>query len=240
MNLLLLLSLLPLSDAIPGIYGAEATTSDSWRPSIGSNLNNRVAEALLTDNLPPTSEKCLQNPGRQRSNFSYTFDYTPSNNRSHWNPINARYESSLFLLQMTFSSHDNEFHNYTVRLGSGGNIYSFYTAKAGEAIPPQMHEQSPFNDEVWQMVSINTQLNKPSDSKAYFIHQAGTYMRDEMLQGKPFFSPTVAAYCNDTQRTCAVASWGQHGESLKSQAAYKASVLNCTFLPNVCALFVLP
>lgn len=84
-------------------------------------------------------------------------------------------------------------------------MYSFLGA-FGEAVPPQYHHLGPFVDEVWQQVAVD--LSKNKKGSAYFIHQAGTYQKDEGLVAEPFFSPNVAKYCADG--SCGFVSWGQH------------------------------
>jgi hypothetical protein len=117
----------------------------------------------------------------------------------------------------------------SLRLGTGGNLYSVYLHTSNnnnnstkddddddavsqgsglEMMPPQSHASSPFNDEVWQLVSVNSRKNNASPAAhkhgKYFIHQAGTYLRDydgglhpNITDGKAFGSPSVAVYCTD-------------------------------------------
>lgn len=90
--------------------------------------------------------------------------------------------------------------------GHGGNIYSFRGA-FGEAVPPQHHESAPFIDEIPQMVVTDHTKIKTPDTPFFFIHQAGTYMKDKPYTDLPFYSPNVAKFCR--YNTCAFASWGQ-------------------------------
>jgi hypothetical protein len=53
----------------------------------------------------------------------------------------------------------NSNRTWRLRVGSGGNPYSFVGA-FGEAMPPQAHDQAPWIDEVWQMVAVDTSKNK--------------------------------------------------------------------------------
>jgi hypothetical protein len=66
--------------------------------------------------------------------------------------------------------------SWKVRFSQGGNIYS-YVGVYGEAMPPQIHANAPFIDEVWQMVAVNGAKNLPSLGKSYFIHQAGKHKK---------------------------------------------------------------
>ena len=77
-------------------------------------------------------------------------------------------------------------YNYKVRIGKGGQLYSFISS-FGESVPPQWRPThsvestygegtsfAPWVDEVWQMVGVDGSLNNAPDS-SYFIHQAGVY-----------------------------------------------------------------
>lgn len=113
-----------------------------------------------------------------------------------------------------------------MRIGEAGNIYSFRGAY-GEAMPPQVHEKAPWIDETMQSVSVNHAKNQPGSS--FFIHQAGTYMKDSpYTDDNPFFSPSVAKYCSGN--TCSFASWGQQAHlptRHKSEAIYFNSYSDC-------------
>ena len=101
---------------------------------------------------------------------------------------------------------DNVNRTWSVRIGPSGDIYS-YIAAYGEAMPPQYHVDGPFNDEVWQMVAVDNNKTDPSNDNPYFIHQAGIYQNEPVLDENPFFSPTVAKHC--AGRECRIASWGR-------------------------------
>jgi len=183
--------------------------------------NTELDRVLASSILPPTSPKC-RSSNTTLSLFNMTMDFTSSKERSRWSPVNAIYEKDIFLLEMNITLPSRL--NVTIRLGTGGNIYSHFiqdTKGPGkESIPPQAHESSPFNDEVWQFVSVNSQLNDRTPGAGhykYFIHQAGTYLRDPEgglgtsdNRTRAFSSPTVAYFCNVTEASCTVMAWGQH------------------------------
>ena len=62
-------------------------------------------------------------------------------------------------------------------------------------------------DTVLQWVGVDTEKNDPAGGHPWFVHQAGAYMREPDLVGRPFYSPTLAARCGGNE--CTVASWGQ-------------------------------
>jgi len=99
---------------------------------------------------------------------------------------------------------------WEVRMGRGGQIYSFRTPSSGETVPPSYSGSghSPWVDEVWQGVAVDTFQNDPPDNK-YFIHQAGVYYKDPALK-EPFYSPQVAAHIDEENRSFTTINWGQH------------------------------
>ena len=100
--------------------------------------------------------------------------------------------------------------SWELRVGRGGHIYSLRTPALGETVPPQWRstgDTSPWNDEVWQGVAVDTSLN--SGESKYFIHQSGTYMKDAALE-EPFYSPQVAAELDWAHRSFTTINWGQH------------------------------
>jgi len=76
-----------------------------------------------------------------------------------------------------------------------------------EAVPPQSHHNAPFIDEVWQIVSVNR--GKNSKTNPNFIHQAGIYTKDGNFTKNPFYSPSIASYCSNKDKSCYFGSWGQ-------------------------------
>lgn len=120
------------------------------------------------------------------SGFSFTDSYIPSN--SFWaSPFTEDY---VYHARLKYDHPTNPDNSYELRLGKGDQIYSFLTS-SGETVPPQYPASAPWVDEVWQMVAVDGALNMPEEDKAYFIHQAGVYLRTPE-QTIPFYSPIVA------------------------------------------------
>ncbi|MGY8951725.1 MAG: hypothetical protein ACKVJW_08060, partial [Flavobacteriales bacterium] len=104
---------------------------------------------------------------------------------SFW-AIDSFSESSVFKAEMSYVSNIDTTKNYNIRIGKGGQLYSF-RGNFGESVPPQwVHPNwvdssygggtsyAPWVDEVWQMVCVDGTQHNPPDSM-YFIHQAGVY-----------------------------------------------------------------
>ena len=100
--------------------------------------------------------------------------------------------------------------SWDLRIGAGGQIYSFRLPDVGETVPPQSYGAlSPWIDSVWQGVAVDQELNR-GDYK-YFIHQAGRYgsyggpNRDEHV-----FSTMVSSVLDETNRSLTTINWGIH------------------------------
>ena len=187
---LLLRILCGLSVIVVGVGGAAMPSRST------------LAAALLDDMLPSSSAACTPDGGY--SSLEYP---TGANHSTSWWEPYRDLEPSLFA--GVVGHHDaNSNRSWELRVGRGGNVYSFRGAY-GEAMPPQYHTNAPWIDEVWQMVAVDQTQNDPSNGRRYFIHQAGAYTREPGLVEQPFFSPTLASHCS-TNGSCAFAAWGQH------------------------------
>lgn len=178
--------------------------------------------ALLKDMFPSSSESCYNEPGQA----SHSYEFNPSwPKSSNWDKGNKFFEKDVFLAEFGHTE-ANANRTWKVRVGKGGNIYS-YVAEYGEAMPPQKHQDGPFQDEVWQQVATNLVLHDPDNAKN-FIHQAGTYQNIDALRKKPFYSPTVAKHCDEEE--CMFASWGQHAHiptNFYSNLLYYTRIRDC-------------
>lgn len=207
--------------------GSQSSSSNGrQRKLIPAFLQDKLSRALLEDLLPPISSQCdaVKSPGSYTTKFNFTF--SDSNATSEWDAgIVPGAEQKVFLLEMSHSS-SKKSQAWKLRLGKGGNIYSF-VGPYGEAIPPQSRQDSPWVDEVWQSVSINTALNG-ANGYPFFIHQAGTYDNDNLPV--PYYSPTLAVYCSEEHHSCSVASWGQQAHiptKYESTIMYINRYTNC-------------
>ena len=165
---------------------------------------DRVEAALLGDGLPAVSERCTAGGEAEGAgSTSHSFDFPGEAPAGTWNPEFAPLEAEAFLLQI---SHGGGNRSWALRVGRGGSVYSL-RGGFGEAMPPQSLEGAPWVDTVLQWVGVDTEQNDPAAGRPWFVHQAGAYMGDADLEGRPFYSPTLAARC--IARECSVSSWGQ-------------------------------
>lgn len=94
-------------------------------------------------------------------------------------------------------------------IGRGGQIYSL-RGPFGEAIPPQFHRDSEWNDEVWQLVAVNSAFQRDARTSGwpYFIHGSGTYRKDPQYDST-FYAPIVAEEYDPASQSYTVMTWGQ-------------------------------
>lgn len=176
-------------------------TSRAWTPGPGfaaldAALLRDLAEAYDT-HLPSA---CAAASGAT----SVSFDFPGTNAASEWNAPFVPREEALFQAIMNHDDGPGGDNSWSVRIGSGGNVYSHYSPDLhGEAMPPQNRDDSPWADEVQQSVSVNLHLN---NNPEYFVHQAGAYQGDADTQEEAFFSPSLARHCEGN--SCYFASWG--------------------------------
>ena len=151
---------------------------------------NNIEQALLEDLLPPVSAECAAGGAADGAGtFTYTFDFTSQDDPGHWDPTTFSFEEDVFLAEIKHAEDSGVDKDWVIRIGPGGNIYSF-VSRFGEAMPPQLHEDAPWIDEVWQFVGVNDVLNGSNDNTdPWFIHQAGGYTKEAGLREKPFYSP---------------------------------------------------
>ena len=147
----------------------------------------RLAE-LMRDVLDVYPKSIFQVPVDIQGETSLSSVYTPSD--SLWGE--GLDEEMVFKYEI---KHIQDEHNsYTLRIGKGGQIYSLRGA-FGESVPPQ-GKGNPWNDEVWQFVTVCSKYNglnaitKPGSvptevvdrykkspyKNSFFIHNSGAYI----------------------------------------------------------------
>mmetsp|Transcript_9090 Transcript_9090/g.15369 ORF Transcript_9090/g.15369 Transcript_9090/m.15369 type:complete len:1069 (+) Transcript_9090:87-3293(+) len=198
---------------------AEVYTGGESDFTMGTEFAGTVtlAEALVRDIMPPSSPLCV---GDGRTSF--TFEYTSTYNISKWDDLNKDFEDDVFLAELKHED-DNVNKSWSARVAPGGNIYSYIHDVMGELMAPQYHELGPFNDEVWQIVMVDTALHDADlyvngMNRKYFIHQAGQYQKDSDLLERPFVSPSVAYHCEG--RECLFCGWGQQAHVPTRQTSH--------------------
>ncbi|MBP0905409.1 T9SS type A sorting domain-containing protein [Mariniflexile gromovii] len=155
----------------------------------------------------------------QNGTTNFTTSYSPSG--SYWLDPTEADEQHVYLAKLEHQASTPE-NSWQLRIGQGGQIYSFKSAY-GEGIPPQSKEHSTWNDEVWQPVSVSTLNNRDFTSAFYFIHGAGAYNNDGIE--KTWYSPLMASYYDAFDKSYAVTNWGAQAHI---PSLYKSEILYTT------------
>jgi hypothetical protein len=165
---------------------------------------------LLCSAIPPSRVAAQW----QDSVFDVTRDFAPST--SAWST--AYPEEHVFGARLSSTTlagtNSDPVRSWDLRVGRGGCIFSLRTPALGETVPPQNHsgDNAPWVDEVWQTVVVSTSLNNSSAGSPYFLHQAGTYLKDP-VQTEPFNPPALASFADPTNRSFTVVSWPVHAHT---------------------------
>ena len=143
---------------------------------------------------------------QESDSTTFTTEYQPSG--SYWGEHCNEEDVYLARLKHIAGADDT----WDLRIGKGGQIYSFI-GPYGEGVAPSNNEVSRWNDEVWQPVSVCTDLNNRDSftgvkSMKYYIHGAGNYIYEES-QTNTFYSPLMASYYNEEEKAYYVTNWGQ-------------------------------
>lgn len=136
---------------------------------------------------------------------------------SDWYPGQPWTEEDVFHTQLNHASEDL---NWSLRIGKGGQIYSWILEGTGELIPPQGGSggKSPWVDDVilqtWRD-EINHDRTILMDGIPYadgFVHGAGMYVRTDfdpvMEPENPFYHPLFAEEFNTEDRSYSCVNWG--------------------------------
>ena len=172
----------------------------------------------------------------------FKFDSTFSSTPTYW-AVDSFSENVVFNVELSYNNPADSSESYQIRIGKGGQLYSFRSS-FGESVPPQFRPAAwakpsygggtsfaPWIDEVWQIVCVDGSLHNPPDS-AYFIHQAGVYLKTPS-QKQPFYSPKVAEYYNLDKMSYSIVNWGQqaHTDDIKN-SGHTSSLLYYTTYTN--------
>ncbi|KJD35995.1 hypothetical protein PW52_05080 [Tamlana sedimentorum] len=182
---------------------------------IGVNPENALDEAFFKF-IPSIDYSGIL---AQSGTTSFTTNYSPSG--SYWLDPTATDEEHVYLAKLQHEATTSE-NSWELRIGQGGQIYSFKSAY-GEGIPPQSKEHSTWNDEVWQPVSVSGLNNRDFTSAFYFIHGAGAYNNDGIE--KTWYSPLMASYYDTTEKSYSVTNWGAQAHI---PSLYKSEILYTT------------
>ena len=159
-----------------------------------------LERAILEDIFSSDTRSSQCSGGGSTSRF--TFDFSPPDDDSKWHSEARKFEKDVFLVEMRHTDDDDK--SWTIRIGEGGNIYSF-VGPFGESVPPQTENGAAYIDDVWQNICVTM---KTFENYDYYVYQSGVYQDDvDYLSEKPFYSPNLAKYCDGDE--CSFASWNQ-------------------------------
>ena len=102
-------------------------------------------EALLNDIVEAytTHEPSSCNSAASEEATTFTYDWPGTNEKSKWAEDFVPFEESLFQARMSHTASSGN-RSWTIRIGSGGNIYSHVAPELhGETMPPQNHAEGP-------------------------------------------------------------------------------------------------
>ena len=189
-----------------------ATPLAAWDQDTGEGGWKATPPEVL-DVFPPPE---VQAPAGQAGETVQTSTYYPSG--SQWGE--GLDERMVYHREI---KHTQDAHSdFTLRIGRGGQLYSLRGA-FGESLPPQS-PGNPWNDEVWQFVSVCTKYNGtlasagalPDKTKQtlkhlgyaqwYFLHNSGAYMNG--MEGGSFYGPLLGASVADRGRAYRTVNWG--------------------------------
>ena len=161
---------------------------------------------------------------KQQGQTELTSRFTPSD--SLW--AEGLDETQVFHGELVHSQ--NPKRDFSLRMGKGGQIYSLRGA-FGESVPPSWRskgsDSSPWNDEVWQFVSVCSKYNGfdrareaaalPDDveerikrsgyASNFFIHNSGAYIPGEE-DFDSLYCPLLANQFDESSRCVRMLNWG--------------------------------
>jgi hypothetical protein len=202
---------LVLSDNLPAglTNNVSFTGFDEREPAVvvqDDGLWLRLVEPLsLSERLCSLIPESTVAAVWSNSQFTASRAYEPSG--SAWSL--SLEEAHVMDARLSHMDPGSSVRSWDLRVARGGNIYSLRTDALGETVPPSYRsdgDTSPWNDEVWQAVAVDRSQNDTANGNPYFMHQSGVYQKDPVLK-KPFYSPQVAAWMNETDRSYTTINW---------------------------------
>jgi len=136
---------------------------------------------------------------------------------TQWTPQERYDETDVFHVELRHRSNNQ---NWDIRIGKGGQLYSWNLEGERQLIPPQGHRQgeSPWVDDIimctWRdRDASDDNATLPGVTRDYansFVHGAGMYIREEMdpILNKPFYNPMFAQEFSSSQRSYSCLTWG--------------------------------
>ncbi len=212
---------LVLSSELPSAFGLDPVSIVGLEDRAPALVQQEDGLWLRVVEPPPYSARmCALVPEStvepDYANTSFVVTRELQSTVSAWSPtFHEAHVMDTQLSQMVHGDAEDQANlSWDIRVGRGGHLYSFRIPALGETVPPSWRSEpngSPWNDEVWQGVAVDTSLNDPPHSR-YFIHQSGVYVRDAAVS-EPFYSPTVASWVNEEERSYTTINWGQQAHT---------------------------
>lgn len=179
-------------------------------PGVGAEVKRGAHAAALLSVFPPSTYHA-DAPGESH----LTLEFEPS--AGPW--VEGVDERAVF--QAAITHEQDALNSFELRMGKGGQVYSLAGA-FGESVPPSWRANgatSPWNDEVWQFVSVCSRYNMAKDPPAwldaaapfavtYFIHNSGCYLDDADSDLKNLYCPLLASRHDPDERSYAQVNWG--------------------------------
>ena len=107
-------------------------------------LLDLLDEALLGDVLEQYATHEASGACAAGAATSFTLTWPGRNAGSGFNEDFLKYEESLFQARMSHADADAS-RSWTIRVGTGGNMYSHFTELYGETLPPQVRHAFEFD-----------------------------------------------------------------------------------------------
>jgi hypothetical protein len=179
--------------------------------------------ASLIETLPPS-------PFGTASGFAAIRTDSGAYSNSAW--ASGYNENRVFQALLHHTQSQVPERSWDLRVGLGGQIYSL-ASNFGELIPPQRREAadgtqtnvSPWNDEVFELVAVNTTAKTAADP--FFIHGAGPYIsgqppkdpfKYDTTLNVPWYSPRLA--------------WGRRNDAVEPNAFVSVNWAQQAHLPT--------
>lgn len=130
-------------------------------------------------------------------------------------------------------SHQEAGHNWTMKIGKGGQIYSIKMPELGELIAYQRNKFGQWVDEVFQhVIPMPPQITPARKVVDGDVHQAGYYMhsdlnKNEQILPRSVYSPMFAYRFDAATSSVSYSTWPQHAH-LPRRYAENLALINQT------------
>ena len=162
-----------------------------------------IADRQSGSHVAPLFEVFDNLDGRTPASSQGSSTLSMDDGSTGWSPGTQWYAPQLFTEDQVFHrelQHRASEGDWDIRIGKGGQLYSWNVEGVGEIIPPQSSPQSPWMDLVILATvrdSDNHDRSLTMNGEYYgdgYVHAAGMYIKPfaDPLNDKPFYSPMFA------------------------------------------------